>query len=546
MPGTRLLALLLVAIQAALLLRTAWDKSDTVDEPHYLAHAVLQWREADFDSNCDSPALPKWGYALVLRLGDPILFSERQDVGRHPLWSKNERGARRNLFLARLVTILVTLAGGLFLRAAASRYGARAASLSHALWCFSPTLLAHGSLATMDAWVTSAMCLVAWMGLRFVESPGPGRALAVGAAFALAAASKFTALAAVPVLIGLGAAVLRRSGWGVVLRTGLAACLAFALTLWTVYGFGVGALDTARPCGVFESRLPDLALGPLPAAPWLSGLLAQLGHGSGGHLGYLFGEVRFTGWWWFYLAALALKTTLGAQALAALALWRRLSLGRALPWGVDLALLAFPAILIVGMSLGKTQNGVKYVMPAFPFLMLWGARVLASLEPGSWLWRGAVAALMAGAVESLAVHPHHLMFFNLWAGGPEGGPRYLVHGDDWGQDQRRLGEWQAQTRPWRLFYTYYNGSPKHWGISYEPPPCSPTPGYYALHAVEVHRPKRIGAGCLDWLTVEPPDARLGYSIYLYLVTRDRIQRLERNRDSPAAFWRSAPRPSSGT
>jgi hypothetical protein len=36
------------------------------------------------------------------------------------------------------------------------------------------------------------------------------------------------------------------------------------------------------------------------------------------------------------------------------------------------------------------------------------------------------------------------MFFNRWSGGPEVRPRYLILGDDWGQDQRRLGEWIAE------------------------------------------------------------------------------------------------------
>jgi hypothetical protein len=130
------------------------------------------------------------------------------------------------------------------------------------------------------------------------------------------------------------------------------------------------------------------------------------------------------------------------------------------------------------------------------------------------------------------------MFFNLWAGGPEGGPRYLIHGDDWGQDQRRLAAWQAETRPWRLYYTYYNGNPRHWGVSYEDTPCEPRPGYYALQAIEVHRPKRLPEGCLDWLTVEPPDARLGWSIYLYQVNRERIARLAAERGSATPFWRS--------
>jgi hypothetical protein len=59
---------------------------------------------------------------------------------------------------------------------------------------------------------------------------------------------------------------------------------------------------------------------------------------------------------------------------------------------------------------------------------------------------------------------------------------------------------------------------------------------YALEAIEVHRPRRIEAGCLDWLTVEPPDERIGYSIYIYRVPRDRAERL-RKVPSRVPFWR---------
>jgi hypothetical protein len=210
---------------------------------------------------------------------------------------------------------------------------------------------------------------------------------------------------------------------------------------------------------------------------------------------------------------------------------------------VDACLLACPLALVAFMSAGKAQNGLRYILPALPFALLWLGRAAGDLATAfgrrGALAAGALVALAAG--ETALVHPHHLMFFNLWAGGPNGGPRYLIVSDDWGQDQRRLGAWQRENRPWRLFYTHYSGSPEHWGITFEPPPCEPTPGYYALHAVEVHRPKRTPPGCLDWLTVEAPDARFGHSIYLYQVNKARIARLLAERGRVEPFWRSGPR-----
>jgi 4-amino-4-deoxy-L-arabinose transferase-like glycosyltransferase len=544
--------LALLALQAGLLAHTAWDKSDTADEPVYLAAALGQWVEGDLTSNCESPALPKWGFALALRLSDPTLFDLTVRQGRHPLWSRTLPQTRRNLFAARLTTLLVTLAGGVCVFLLASRFGRAAALAALALWVCSPNVLAQGSLATLDAWAAAGTAAAAWAGVRFFERPRLGRALLTGACVGLAAACKVTTLASLPVLAaGFAWACLRRTSGDIEPRTRLprllvgwtGLALGFLLTLWLVYGGRLARVQTELLCGEPVAGFGAHTFGPVPFAPWIEGLLVQVLHGRQGHRNYLFGEVRFDGWWWFYLAALAFKTTLGAQALVLLRLaaaWRRRPTRR--EWALDLALLALPLLLFVVMSAGRTQNGIKYLLPACPLALVWCARVwpLAAAAFGRAGVLAASLCLAAGAVESLRLHPHHLMFFNLWAGGPEGGPRYLIHGDDWGQDQRRLAAWQRAVRPWRLFYTYYAGEPLHWGVSYQPPPCTPTPGYYALQAIEVHRPRRIAPGCLDWLTVEAPDERLGHSIYIYLVTRARIARLVEARGRVQPFWASAP------
>jgi len=213
-------------------------------------------------------------------------------------------------------------------------------------------------------------------------------------------------------------------------------------------------------------------------------------------------------------------------------------------WRVDAAILAYPALLLLLLSAGRTQTGIRYLLPAFPFAMLWAGRgvtdaVRAFGGAGRVL---AAMAVLVSAGESLAVHPHYLMFFNRWAGGPVGGPRYLILGDDWGQDQRRLGEWQAANGIPTIYYAEYSGMPRRWGVNYKPAPCEPRVGVFALQAVEVHRPRRTDPGCLDWLTVEPPDERIGYSIYIYVVDRERLRRLQEERATLPPFWRSGPPP----
>jgi hypothetical protein len=543
----------LAVLQGALLARTAWDKSDTGDEPVYIGAAALLWTHGDFAYNNPAPVLPKWGYALALRLVDPAGLAtvppDWRAVISHMLWVRRPERLRLDLFAARGATILATVAGGLLLWAAARRFGERTALLALGLWCVSPTVLANGSLATLDGWIAAAMCLVLWTGVRLFERPSTGRFAAAGAALGLALGCKVTALGALPVLAAVAAAALardRRPGrrpWSAAARGAAAFAAGAFLVLWTLYGFTTGPVSTEALARRFGGA--PRSFGPLPFPDWISGLLHQWALGEAGHRTYLFGEVRTDGWWWFYLAALALKTTIGAQALGAARLvsWARRAPARA-SLLVDAALLAYPALLLVLMSRAPTQAGIRYLLPAFPFAILWLGRALPDL------WRAfgraglvtAAACALAAAAESLAVHPHHLMFFNRWAGGPTGGPRYLVLSDDWGQDQRRLGEWIRERGLAGVFYTYYAGMPRKWGIAYRPPPCTPRRGVYALHAVEVHRPRRIEPGCLDWLTVDPPDERIGYSIYIYQVNRERLERLAAARAVARPFWRSGPPP----
>ncbi len=556
-----LLALALALAQAILLVRTAWDKSDTNDEPIYMGSAVHQWTQTlrgganfAFDRNCEAPALPKWGIALGMRLADPELFARWVNRGKakepDPLRPPIER-TRLNLFAARWSTMLLTVVGGLFLWSAARRFGEMAALATHALWCFSPTILAQGSLATLDGWLVALCCIVIWVAFRLWSRPGLGWTAALGATLGLAAACKVTALGLVPVGAVVAGMALARAATERGKRTIIALVLGaisasggFLMALWTVYGFSFGDVQTHNLCGTigrFEGLAP---FGPVPFPSWMSGLLLQWIHGEGGHLSYLFGHSSSGGWWWFYLASLALKTTIGAQfaGLLCLVAWLKRSPRGSALW-LDAAILAYPALLMLVMSLGRTQNGIRYIAPLFPFAMLWLGRGVGLLAEafGPWGPRALVACLALGTVESLAVHPHHLMFFNRWAGGPEGGPRYLIHGDDWGQDQRNLAEFMKTRSTWRLYYTFYNGVPGRWGLVWEQAPCQPMSGYYALHAVELHRPKRMPAGCLDWLTIEPPDARIGYSIYFYQVTRARIERLEQERGKLKPFWRSESR-----
>lgn len=522
-PGKWLwVALALALIQGILLTHTVMDKSDTIDEWQYLHRSVQQWEDDRF--YCSS-VLPQWGFAAALNLvGDPRATG--------PSTARASRVLQRNLVVARLSTVVVVVAGGLLLWAAARRFGESSAVLAHGLWCFSPTLLAHGALATFDGW-TAAACAGGLLAmLRWREEPTVWRSSVLGIALAVATASKLVALGLLLPTALIAVLFLRshprRSSW---LSVVLPAAAAMFVTLWTLYGFDVAALNTRDLCGTgrASSWLPALSVS-LPLSPLWESILIQLEHGfSWGHTSYLFGETARDGWWWFYLACIAFQTTVGAQGLALLRILILVAHPARQALKTDAVLLAFPLLLFVLLSAGKTQRGLQYLLPVYPFVIMFVAGIVS--EAPKYLGKRMyyVTGILAAAAffESIYVHPHHLMFYNAWAGGPTGGPFYLIAGNDLGQDKRRLALWQERRGIPEVYYLPYGGqTARLWGVAYrQPTECRPRPGVYALHAATLHKPHPAMRGCLDWLTRDPPDNRLGYSIYIYYVDAARIKRL---------------------
>ena len=78
------------------------------------------------------------------------------------------------------------------------------------------------------------------------------------------------------------------------------------LVLWALYRFEF------RPVGVLPFSLP--------AATYLDNFIRVQGHISGGHRAFLLGDLSRTGWWHYFVVALAIKTPLPILILALTAL----------------------------------------------------------------------------------------------------------------------------------------------------------------------------------------------------------------------------------
>ena len=440
------------------------------------------------------PGAPAWGFGTALRLADPALFDDSVS-GPHPLWSRPPREMRRNLMAARLATIAVTLVGGSpVARGTPLRRRAGAGDLRAVVPLAQRP--GHGSLATLDGWVTASYAPCSGRACACGIVPRGVASGGSGACLALAAACKATALGLLPVACGSPRAAAPPRARGGAHRPRVlagAAGGAFVLTMWPSTA---SAGRRRYACSAATSRAcPPIVFGPLPFKPLVRGA-ARPGAARRPRPSRLpVRRGRPSGWWWFYLAALALKTTIGAQALALSARWppgpergrpaRSAARGRGAP--------GLPARCSCAcMSPGKAQNGHPLPPSRLPLRACCGRAArpggrrarLRARRAGRWRPRPSRPA----PPESLAVHPHHLMFFNRVGGRTRRAGRATSIWRRLGPGPAAAGRMAAREPALAVFYTYYSACRGTGASRYEPPPCEPQAGLYALHAVEVHRP----------------------------------------------------------
>jgi hypothetical protein len=422
---------------------------------------------------------------------------------------------------ARLVVLALGVAAGVLVwlkgRALLTPLGALAALL---LYCTMPPIAGHASLATLDLGVTALLFATFVALARFAAVQTWPWAATAGGLLGLAFTAKGVTVLFMPLVPVLAAVEWRtwdRDGverfvWGLVVL-GLAAWIAVLV----VYGFS----------GF-----------PLPP-PVVEGIRFQLAASSAGEFpAFLNGRWSQTGWWYYYLVALFLKTPLPTLALAAVglaAMARRRFRGRGDVWIIAPALLL---LYVLSFHYGKNY-GIRYLLPAFPFLVLVAGRGVDVLLRTPRTALVAAGLLVWQTVGFALATPHHLAWFNLLAGPTDHARRLLLDSNlDWGQDLGRLKQYldargiDAAT-PVCLGY-FGHVDPAVYGMAFTLPPGQPAPGLCAISANFLagypyaityggERIRGVRPGAWAWYDRLEPVARVGRSIYVFDVTADDVR-----------------------
>jgi hypothetical protein len=542
---------LLAGVGVARIIATYHVFSQTSDEPAHLATGMEWLERGTYTLEPLHPPLARVAVAL-----GPYLSGLRLPGGKDVWEEGNEillaRGQYlHNLSLARfgvlpfflIATLLVWYWGRVL-------YGEGPAFVAALLFTTSPVVLAHAGLATTDMAATAGFtgALVAYV--NWLERPTYLRSAIVGMAVGLAILCKFSSLAFLPAsglalllwrwFLGKGkqkkAAVVDRVRWG----RGLSlAALAMCVVVWAGYRFSVGSMTgaTERPharldrllgsSGTLHNVAYTAVESPwIPAPAFFRGLDRVRQKEARGHTGYLLGQVRETGWWYFFPVASAVKTTIPFLVFIGMGVFY---LGKAAwlerNWVPAAPVVAALALLLACMP-SHINIGVRHILPVYPLLAIIGG------VGACRFWNGArpkhlgptiVLPLLALHItSSIRAHPDYLAYFNAFAGQrPE---RILIDSDlDWGQDLLRLSDALRQMHVEEVSIAYAGSAEMdlhHFGL---PPfkilaPHQPATGWIAISLLRL---KAGGLGfprdSFSWLERYKPVSLVGRSIRLYYV-----------------------------
>ena len=446
-----------------------------------------------------------------------------------------------NLAAARAGNLLFLVLGGVIVFLWARRWFNRAAAMwAILLFVNLPPILGHAGLATLDMACAATVATALYQFVRWLENAVWSRSIFLGASLALAFLCKFSSLAFLAACFIPAVIYLALANWGALfgkVRFGhlcvqitIVACVTLVL-LWAGYRFSTVPFSTSPSQHPMLDRL--LAQRPLlhsiayrameipiPLTQMVSGIHAVQAHNQGGHMSYLLGEYRRTGWWYFFPVVVGVKTPIGFLILAGCGIFAIVRGLRSSPWQQHLTVIFPVAIMLVCMS-SRIDLGVRHILAIYPLLAVIGGYAMSEFFVLARRTSRAILVLPIMLVawvvaDSWVARPDYLAYFNQFAGAhPE---RILCESDlDWGQDLHRLSKRLRDLQVDRISIKYFGTAPLEKADL--PPfstlsPDTPTQGYVAV-SVRYLTLEYARNGSFAWLRGRSPQEIVGKSIYLY-------------------------------
>ncbi len=524
------LLVFLYAAQCGWFIRT---QSLTYDEPVHIAEGLNAWRYGRFEQYNDHPPLARLWCSL------PLLDQKWQvDIQQQADAFRATRIAPDPISLAwraRVMNVFLGLAlAGLVWQAADRLFSPSAANFALALFAFSPSLIAHFSIAATDGAATLFIFAAAWALVRWRRTPTWVHTFGFGFLLGLMLLAKFSTapmfVLALLLMLLLGPDKIVRAprhwNWS---RTAAALLLAL-FVVWAGYFFHVSRL-TVRD-GTLTATFPNWnepIVKPvrgqrnysllIPAGEYVEGFRELARHNRHGQPSFFLGQVSSHGGWkLYYPVVIVLKwpTMVLALSLTGLAI----ALRRKVRVPHDLWIMSsFPAAYLAMAIFARFNLGDRHVLPMYPFAILFAAAV--------WEWAGkkragvSILILLAAlnAADALRYAPGYLSYFTPFV-RPQDSYRLLTDSNlDWGQGLLALRDYQRDHPGERLWLSYFGSvDPQVYGIQSDFFGGSKqVSGTVIVSATNLSGQYLAEPETYRWLLEQKPTTILDHSLYVFQV-----------------------------
>jgi 4-amino-4-deoxy-L-arabinose transferase-like glycosyltransferase len=505
----------------------SWQ-SPSWDEGDHLFAGYMSLKKDDNSLNPEHPPMAKMVAALPLLpldlktapqqgryFKDEAYFGGRELIYRNGPANGGRYSADTILFRARMAVSVFTFALALLVFFAGwEMFSLPAGVLAMALFAFEPSILANGAYVTTDMTVACMFFAAVFGFYRYVKAPSVSRLLVAGVLAGMCLAAKHSAVLLLPMLIALTIGELlierrQRSASRASLLRLLGAvtsiCALAIFVLWAFYSFryamrpdgsamtpSLAANAAALPAIQAKGILLFAKLHLLPES-YLYGLIDVLVVGDFTP-SYIFGKVYAHGVWFYFPVVLALKWTIGAMGLFAMALWAVFSgrLNGRLGRPREVLFLTVPPIIYLAAAITSPLNiGVRHILPVFAFLLTLAAGGAWAMVERNSRWGYAVALLLlAHIVSSARVYPNYLPYANELFGGPSKTNYYLTDSAvDWGQQLKAVKQYTDDNHITHCWFAYTVAPfllPADYGI-----PCKLLPTADTFGQIDIDVPQTV-------------------------------------------------------
>jgi hypothetical protein len=496
-------------------------QSLTFDEPAHIAAGLDAWHHQRYEHWNDQPPLARLLLTIPLLPG-----GDRWHIESHGLIQPSPEQFAWHT--RPVISALGLLLGWLLWATARRMFSEAAANVALALFVFSPPIIAHFSLATIDGTATLFLFATAVMLSRWLSRPSWATTLGFGAILGGLLVSKFSAppLAAVALV-----SMVAFRPWGERVRALPKAIVVLAMALmivWATYFFQIAPLTLkggpmkAAAGGPNELIVPVRRLPAtvrVPAASYIAGLGDVVHHAVRGQPAYLMGQTRAEGGWRSYypiVAALKWPVLVWMTAGAALA---ALAFGR-IRWPAELRIMmVFPTVFLALAVMSNLDIGDRYILPAYPFLILASAGLVDAFESRRLAIALASMIVAVQMVDCFRYAPDYLSYFNVFV-KPGRTYEWLTDSNtDWGQGLIALREYQRSHPDEDISLLYFGDvDPPQYGIRAhmlsegEKPTGTVIVSATHLSGQYLHNP-----AAFRWLLQYPRIAILNHTLHVFAV-----------------------------